>query len=284
MICGRDTRKSGEYLLDLAIKSAEIMCANIVNLNEVTTPILHHVVRQFNDKKSEYKDIEGYYRMLGTAFAETIRGFEAIALTRDELYVDCANGAGQLVVDRLQQAVSGYLKLVGFNTARDNLNHLAGANYLYTQKAIPSGFTAETAAGKRFCSLDGDADRLLYWRVNPSDLRLEIMDGDKEMALAALWVRKQLDDLALEGVSMGVVKTAYANGASNDYMREHGIEVVLAKTGVKHLHPLAEKFDVGMYFEANGHGTVLFKPAFVERLRGLDAAELPVGERRGCEA
>ena len=72
MICGRDTRKSGEYLLDLAIKSAEIMCADIVNLNEVTTPILHHVVRQFNDKKSEYKDIEGYYRMLGTAFAETM--------------------------------------------------------------------------------------------------------------------------------------------------------------------------------------------------------------------
>ena len=45
MICGRDTRKSGEYLLDLAIKSAEIMCANIVNLNEVTTPILNHRVQ-----------------------------------------------------------------------------------------------------------------------------------------------------------------------------------------------------------------------------------------------
>ena len=259
------------------------MCANIVNLNEVTTPILHHVVRQFNDKKSEYKDIDGYYRMLGTAFTKTIRGYESIALTRDELYVDCANGAGQLVVGRLQQAVNGYLKLVGFNTQRENLNHLAGANYLYTQKAIPTGFTAETAVGKRFCSLDGDADRLLYWRVS-AEHALEIMDGDKEMALAALWVRKQLDDLALEDVSMGVVKTAYANGASNDYMREHGIAVVLAKTGVKHLHPLAEKFDVGMYFEANGHGTVLFKPAFVERLRGLDEAALTVRQREGSEA
>ena len=29
-------------------------------------------------------------------------------------------------------------------------------------------------------------------------------------------------------------------------------------TGVKHLHHAAEKFDVGVYFEANGHGTVLF--------------------------
>lgn len=31
-------------------------------------------------------------------------------------------------------------------------------------------------------------------------------------------------------------------------------------TGVKHLHHAAEKFDVGVYFEANGHGTVIFSP------------------------
>jgi phosphoacetylglucosamine mutase len=29
-------------------------------------------------------------------------------------------------------------------------------------------------------------------------------------------------------------------------------------TGVKHLHHAAERYDVGVYFEANGHGTVLF--------------------------
>ena len=97
---------------------------------------------------------------------------------------------------------------------------------------MPSGFTPETAAGKRCCSLDGDADRLLYWRVDTKTLALDIMDGDKEMSLASLWVRKHIDLLGLEGVTMGVVKTAYANGASNLYAKEHGIPVVLAKTGV----------------------------------------------------
>lgn len=29
-----------------------------------------------------------------------------------------------------------------------------------------------------------------------------------------------------------------------------------AKTGVKHLHHKAQEFDIGVYFEANGHGTV----------------------------
>ena len=32
-------------------------------------------------------------------------------------------------------------------------------------------------------------------------------------------------------------------------------------TGVKHLHHAAEHYSVGVYFEANGHGTVLFSPA-----------------------
>ena len=31
-----------------------------------------------------------------------------------------------------------------------------------------------------------------------------------------------------------------------------------AKTGVKHVHHAAKAFDIGVYFEANGHGTVLF--------------------------
>lgn len=34
--------------------------------------------------------------------------------------------------------------------------------------------------------------------------------------------------------------------------------VACVKTGVKHLHHEALKFDIGVYFEANGHGTVVY--------------------------
>lgn len=37
-------------------------------------------------------------------------------------------------------------------------------------------------------------------------------------------------------------------------------------TGVKHLHHAAEHYDIGVYFEANGHGTVLFSPDTLEKL------------------
>ena len=41
---------------------------------------------------------------------------------------------------------------------------------------------------------------------------------------------------------------------------------VMAKTGVKHLHHKALGFDVSIYFEANGHGTVLFSKRAITAL------------------
>lgn len=37
-------------------------------------------------------------------------------------------------------------------------------------------------------------------------------------------------------------------------------------TGVKHLHHAAERYNVGVYFEANGHGTVLFSQPTIDTL------------------
>lgn len=62
-----------------------------------------------------------------------------------------------------------------------------------------------------------------------------------------------------DDLKIGVVQTAYANGASTHYIEKTlGLPVVVTPTGVKWLHHAATKFDVGAYFEANGHGTVVF--------------------------
>ena len=44
----------------------------------------------------------------------------------------------------------------------------------------------------------------------------------------------------------------------DDPQESLGLETRCTPTGVKHLHPVAESFDVGVYFEANGHGTAVF--------------------------
>ena len=40
--------------------------------------------------------------------------------------------------------------------------------------------------------------------------------------------------------------------------------MLCAKTGVKYLTRLAQGLDIGIFFEANGHGTVLYSDSAVE--------------------
>ncbi len=63
---------------------------------------------------------------------------------------------------------------------------------------------------------------------------------------------------------MAAVQTAYANGSSTEYLKKAlKVDVMCTPTGVKHLHRAAEQAgDIAVYFEPNGHGTVLFSSKF----------------------
>ncbi|RLO13982.1 hypothetical protein DYB28_000744 [Aphanomyces astaci] len=66
--------------------------------------------------------------------------------------------------------------------------------------------------------------------------------------------------------------TAYANGGAHAYLKAKQIPIGLAKTGVKYCHHKAMEFDIGIYFEANGHGTVMVKDHVIDRLQKLETA------------
>lgn len=87
-----------------------------------------------------------------------------------------------------------------------------------------------------------------------------MLDGDRISSLNASFIGDLVRSAGLEeDVRIGVVQTAYANGASTAYIEKNlQLPVVFTPTGVKHLHHAACQFDVGVYFEANGHGTVVF--------------------------
>jgi phosphoacetylglucosamine mutase len=97
-----------------------------------------------------------------------------------------------------------------------------------------------------------------------------LLDGDKIATLAAGFIMKQIQKAKVHHkdgspLKVGLVQTAYANGSSTSYVKDVlQVPVVFTPTGVKHLHHEAAHFDVGVYFEANGHGTVLFSDAAVE--------------------
>lgn len=110
-----------------------------------------------------------------------------------------------------------------------------------------------------------------------------LFDGDRIACLSAMLLKDLISQLpagAGEGVRVGIIQTAYANGAASAYIREHlGCGVEVTPTGVKYLHEAAHRYDVGVYFEANGHGTVLFGKAFLERMRQV--GRLSEGGRLG---
>ena len=74
-------------------------------------------------------------------------------------------------------------------------------------------------------------------------------------------------------LSVAVVQTAYANGNSGRYIGSLGVPTRLAKTGVKFVHHVAVQHDVAIYFEANGHGTLLFSDTAVAALEAAAKAE-----------
>lgn len=93
-------------------------------------------------------------------------------------------------------------------------------------------------------------------------------------------MNKSIDGVGNESYQprLGVVQTAYANGASTDYLKLMGLDVVLTPTGVKYLHEKAEEFDIGIYFEANGHGTILFSEAFLHWLESRSSSYLSTSQ------
>lgn len=94
--------------------------------------------------------------------------------------------------------------------------------------------------------------------------------------LLAVVIKQLLDALPralLEGVAVRCVQTAYANGGSTRYIEDElQLPVVCTPTGVKYLHEAAHAADVGVYFEANGHGTVLFSAKLRQRLEQVRRA------------
>lgn len=262
----RDTRPSGESLLEAAKQGVcSIIGVSAVDLGVLTTPQLHWMVRARN--KGIEASENAYFDQLTSSFScllELIPG-NGLKDLNDKLIVDGADGVGGEKLEIMKKRLQG-LSVEIRNAGGGILNDGVGADYVQKEKVVPRNFGLADI-GIRCVSLDGDADRLVYFVVQPNRDKIELVDGDKIMALFALFVKEQLNILtASEGqkenssyqARLGVVQTAYANGASTDYLKKLGLEVSFTPTGVKHLHEKAAEYDIGLYFEANGHGTILF--------------------------
>uniref|UniRef100_A0A2C9F380 Phosphoacetylglucosamine mutase n=1 Tax=Sus scrofa TaxID=9823 RepID=A0A2C9F380_PIG len=267
VVIGRDTRPSSEKLSESVIDGVTVLGGQFHDYGLLTTPQLHYMVccRNTGGQYGE-ATIDGYYHKLSTAFVELSKQASCSGDDHRTLKVDCANGIGALKLKEMKHYLPQGLSVQLFNDGTKKLNHFCGADFVKSHQKPPEGI--EMKANERCCSFDGDADRIIYYYCDV-DGHFHLIDGDKIATLISSFLKELLLEIG-ESLTVGVVQTAYANGSSTRYLEEvMKVPVYCTKTGVKHLHHKAQEFDLGVYFEANGHGTVLFSKAAEAKIRQL---------------
>lgn len=285
VVVGGDVRESTEELVGMVVAGVRAVVGEagtgdgggVVHLGSCTTPQLHYAVRgRFRGEPCAMAD---YFRGMAAAFADLAAG----GRLPGEIAVDCANGVGSLALRSALDALGAALPgVVTVNAVHDGpLNSGCGADFVQKRRVMPEVYGA--VEGRKvgdeavWASLDGDADRLVMYRRVRDGRGIEIADGDRFATLTAGFVAKYLARAGCADVVVGVGQTAYSNGAATACLEAmRGVEVVVAKTGVKHLEIAVERFDVGIYWEPNGHGTVMYRDEFASRLAML--AESATGD------
>jgi phosphoacetylglucosamine mutase len=273
VIVGRDTRASSSRLCMAVCDGVSAMSpAFCRSLGLVTTPQLHYTLR-CTETNGGYgtPSTVGYSEKLLAAFEKLAsqRATSDCARYSPEVTVDCANGVGGVAMASLLQMwdsrpTNELLKPCIANERPSQgrgLNDGCGADFVKVKQTTPGG--VDLAPGMRMLSFDGDADRIVYFFDGGDGFRL--LDGDRIALLIAYAAAQWLQEAGITSLRLGLVQTAYANGASTACAVASVGEanVLCAKTGVKHVHHAALVMDVGIYFEANGHGTVLFSDKFI---------------------
>jgi phosphoacetylglucosamine mutase len=128
-----------------------------------------------------------------------------------------------LAAEQLSKLLHNVLPVALINTdttVKGALNNSCGADFVKTSQSLPLSLQSSLKPGQRACSLDGDADRLIYFYLDDKG-HFHMLDGDKIAALVADFIVGLVKLAGLEeNIQVGVVQTAYANGASTKYLLE----------------------------------------------------------------
>jgi phosphoacetylglucosamine mutase len=227
VVYGHDTRPSCASLVKALEDGLAIWKGETVPAGLVTTPQLHYLVRAFNTQGTPESygtpTEDGYYDKLAKAFKTLSKGKAPLST----LTVDCANGVGAPKLRKLLERINSDALDIKItkddNSTPGALNSQCGADYVKSNQKAPPG--VQLTSQGRYCSLDGDADRIVFYYAGP-DGHFRLLDGDKISGLAAMFLMDLVKHAGLE-LEVGVVQTAYANGSSTTYL-EH--------TLVSHIH------------------------------------------------
>jgi phosphoacetylglucosamine mutase len=240
---GHDTRSHSERLTNLLIQGAQTMGISVSNMGVVTTPMLHHIVLHSNPSYLAQNiqprpSREGYVQTMAQAYLDLLQvvTHSTPSSTNQTLLVDCACGVGYKAVQEVCQLLeSSSSSILPLNKPGDGpLNTNCGSEHVQKQLQPPTWYLSTPPDQSYCCSLDGDADRIVFF--SSSGGKLTLLDGDKIAVLIGMFIQNELEkcysaNASLPKINVGVVQTAYANGASTNYLQVHTLIVFI------HLYP-----------------------------------------------
>lgn len=224
---GRDTRSHSPSLSALLVQAAQAMGVTVVDHGIVTTPMLHHIVLYSNVVDSKLASRQAYLEQLAQAYVALN---DLLLIDSDfvlpPLQVDGACGVGYPAMADLQALLAAeYGKRFQARNPPGTgpLNEHCGSEHVQKQLQPPTWYDGENNNTQYCCSLDGDADRIVFFSCKNNSLAL-LLDGDKIAVLIAHFLQtlQQRGDLP-SSLTLGVVQTAYANGASTAYLKVSGM-------------------------------------------------------------
>lgn len=152
--------------------------------------------------------------------------------------LDCANGAAYKTAPLVFEELGAEVVKMGVTPNGLNINKNCGALYPKQISELVSELRADIGI-----ALDGDADRCIL-----TDENGEVVDGDQIIGLCAIELKK-------EGKlkNNAVVTTPMSNVGLERALKEHGIKMLRAPVGDRHVVELMKKEDIILGGEQSGH-------------------------------
>jgi phosphoacetylglucosamine mutase len=244
---GYDTRSHSKRLTSLFVQGSQAMGVTVKNHGILTTPMLHHIVMHSNPKYLPSSippcpSRQGYTKAMAKAYLELLQevATAATTTTSETLLVDCACGVGYKAVQEVVALLEKKCSIIPLNQPGEGpLNTNCGSEHVQKQLQPPTWYkqpqqqqqTTPPASQNYCCSVDGDADRIVFFSAaaaaaaaSGGGADFTLLDGDKIAVLIGQFLKEQLNKAYAENqqlphVTMGVVQTAYANGASTNYLQ-----------------------------------------------------------------
>ncbi len=202
----------------------------------VSSDALKSVPRPTGDKVGKAFRLEDvHYRyvvFLKSRFADDLD------LIGVKVAIDCANGAAYKTAPLVFEELGAEVVKIGVSPNGLNINQDCGA--LHPQQLSA---TVKKHGAHIGISLDGDGDRCIL-----SDENGEIVDGDQIIGLCAIEMQR-----AGKLQHSTIVTTPMSNMGLEQSLKEHGITMVRAKVGDRHVVEMMRKQGYRLGGEQSGH-------------------------------